>query len=310
MAGKKIWRHDHAYPSTVRDTRTLLAWLRSYYGTETNRTLKSLREQLEGEAPERWLVTRELQPYRGQERECLLLAPVDVTEEAARFFGQTVKKIVLLSATLSMHELHDLRLKGKRVVRLEAASAIPPEQRPILKEYIGTASYKNQEAYVASLCSWLLTQAPAGKGFVHMPYGWAHALAKQDGGANSRLLFHEAHNKAQVLANWRKSNPEQELILIACGMEEGIDLKGLEFSWQAIAKITWPSLQDVAIKHLVETRGDWFTWQAVKHVVQASGRICRAPDDFGVTLILDEQLEFLLERGRPLFPKSFLEAVQ
>lgn len=307
LAGKRIWRKQHNFPSTVRDYASLLAWLRTYHGTQRNKTLKDLLAQLEGESPERWLVTRTFEDLRGREEECLTLAPVDISAQAESFF-RGAEKIVLLSGTLSDHELHDLRLKGRRVVRLESGSAIPAERRPILREFVGSASFHSQTEYLHSIVEWLRDSAPAGKGLVHMPYGWARKLEELLPQEFSRAVwFHDAAGKSEALREWRVA--EGEPILIGSGLEEGVDLRGPSFSWQAISKITWPSMEDPCIKALANSRPGWYNWAAVRHCVQASGRVSRAPDDFGATLILDSQFDRLLAESRHLFPKSFLDAL-
>ena len=121
-------------------------------------------------------------------------------------------------------------------------------------------------------------------------------------------MWHTDIDSKTQLAAWMETGDK---ILMAAGMGEGLDLKGPEFAWQIIAKIAWPSLPDVAIRKKAEGSQSWYTWQALKALLQAYGRICRGPTDIGVTYILDSSMERLTAQARKygLLPKYFLDVL-
>jgi Rad3-related DNA helicase len=111
-----------------------------------------------------------------------------------------------------------------------------------------------------------------------------------------------------VLNEWQLS---PDGVFIAAGFEEGLDLKGDDYQWQAIAKVQYPSLGDSAIRRKAQESDEWYQWSALRKVIQAYGRISRSETDFGVTYILDEMFDRLIEKcnGLGLIPTSFREVI-
>jgi len=102
---------------------------------------------------------------------------------------------------------------------------------------------------------------------------------------------------------------ESGAILVASGMYEGIDLVGDLGRFQIIAKIPWASLGNPAMKHLSVLDPDYYLWDCMKTTIQACGRICRTPEDFGASYILDSSFRRLIRQGIGQCPEWFLEAL-
>ena len=98
----------------------------------------------------------------------------------------------------------------------------------------------------------------------------------------------------EVYRKFRESRPEDGAVLVACGMYEGVDLAEDAGRFQVIAKVPWPSLADRAIRYRSDTDPEWYIWNTLKDVIQACGRICRGPTDWGDTIILDGSMDRLL----------------
>lgn len=98
-------------------------------------------------------------------------------------------------------------------------------------------------------------------------------------------------------------------ILVACGMQEGIDLVGELGTWQVIAKVPWPNLTDPAVAYHTARDPEWLNWETARITMQAAGRICRTPTDFGVTVIPDSSFSRLLRESLHLFPQWFLDGI-
>ncbi len=99
---------------------------------------------------------------------------------------------------------------------------------------------------------------------------------------------------------------------MASGLYEGVDLPYDAARWQLVGKVPFLSLADERIKRKAEENPDWYQWEAIKRVLQAAGRIVRAPDDEGVSYVFDSQFGRLWDRDQhrhiPLFPKFFRDA--
>jgi Rad3-related DNA helicase len=94
-------------------------------------------------------------------------------------------------------------------------------------------------------------------------------------------------------------------ILIGAGITEGLDLKDDLARFAVLAKIAWPSLEDVATARKCEEDPDWFAYQAARQVMQAAGRVCRGPNDFGATYIVDSSFARI---PKEMFLKWFTDA--
>lgn len=101
-------------------------------------------------------------------------------------------------------------------------------------------------------------------------------------------------------------------ILIAPSFERGVDLPHDSCRIQIIAKTPFPYLGDRQISTRLYSKGGqaWYTVQAIRSVVQMTGRAVRSEDDWAVTYILDSQFrDKLWKDGRFLFPKWWSEAL-
>jgi len=122
------------------------------------------------------------------------------------------------------------------------------------------------------------------------------------------LFFHDKKNKQSQFRAWLNSEGG---ILVASGMTEGLDLAGDKARWQAVGKVPWPSLADPVIREWSERDPDAYVWETLRTLIQASGRVCRTPDDFGATHIFDKDIDKLLERAQDakLLPTWWEEAL-
>jgi hypothetical protein len=80
-----------------------------------------------------------------------------------------------------------------------------------------------------------------------------------------------------------------------------------------IAKVPYLSLGSQRVQIKGKASQDWYEWEALKRLIQAAGRISRAPDDFGITYIFDTNFGNLLRtdarRETSLIPVFFKEAL-
>jgi len=97
--------------------------------------------------------------------------------------------------------------------------------------------------------------------------------------------------------------------MVASGMYEGVDLAQDLGRWQLICQVPYPSLADALTVAKSRINPNGYKRRAIRQLEQASGRISRGPDDFGATVILDEQFAGLYSHTREQFEPWFKEAV-
>jgi len=319
LAAKHIWvdrillkgGDEVRLPQFVDTYEALLEWVKKREFREAS--WQALREELET-GRMRYLVERGDKRYRGRERDCLTLLPLDTSHEPkleVLWPSQKVKKIVLLSGTISWLEVEQLALAGKRVKYIQVDSPIEAKRRPISVEEGFRLSYPVSPDSLASLASRVASICnihPKTKILVHIPYSLANRILPYlQNLMGERVLTHDRDNKLAVIEHFKTSL--EPIVLLGSGLYEGLDLYGDDFQVQILTKVPWPFLGDPAWKYISETHPERYAWQAIQQVVQAAGRICRGPDDFGATFILDRSFRRLYTQHESLFPQYFKQAV-
>lgn len=310
MAARTLWQHEYAFPSSLRSYTDLTKWLDQQAKRDApNPMLMHLRKELLSGEP-RWLVERARELYRGTPKECLKLLPVDTSREPPLLWPKAVRKLVLMSGTISPKDLEQMGLSKRRVCWIATQSPIPAKQRPVVLHKPGFdlsfgAAEQDLDA-AASYIRKLASQHPEERGLVHVTYGLMEALQRRLGEAlGARLLTHTRENKKEVYQAFLKS-PTGTVFLCA-GLYEGIDLPGDLGRWQVITKVPFASLAEPAWAWLAQTDEERYAWEALRIVLQGTGRVCRGPGDFGVTYIIDRAFHKL---PKHLFPPWFCDSLE
>lgn len=245
--------------------------------------------------------------YKSEATEAPVLKqqPLDIFTKQSPFWKSN-QKLVLMSATIGRPDLYELGLDRERPIFIEGDPPISPDRNPIIKDYVGAISFSNQKKMIEPLTEKLLhyLNTKKGKGVIHITYGLANLLRPYLN--HDRLITHTPSNMRVKLKEFLNS---EDKVFMVSGMSEGISLDYNKADWQVITKIAWPSLNDPLQRYRSKDDPDYYLWSTVKTVVQTCGRICRRPDDFGCTHILDSSFERLLSDGRHLIPRSFLNRI-
>jgi Rad3-related DNA helicase len=115
-----------------------------------------------------------------------------------------------------------------------------------------------------------------------------------------RLVLHVPNDNAASVTMRHQMTPAG--VLISPSATEGIDLKGDKGRFSVIAKVPYPYLGDSWVRRRKQVDPDWYDWTIAKTIVQACGRVVRSNDDWGVSIILDENFKTFYERSRRFFP--------
>lgn len=291
MEGGCIWQHLTPIPDYVWSPIQLIAWAQQ---NKQDKTIAKLANKI-SKHPNEWTMDWDIEEWRGKSRRRLRIYPLTARSNRPVFWPPYwVKKQIFMSATISEEDLWDIGLDQKRVLFIEADSPIPPERRPIVYEPAGNMAHYSQAQDMRKMALKLMELAdrhPGVKGLVHTTYDMANKLeqALQNMPNAERFIFHTAWDKTAKLAEWSLSRPAAGKVLVGCGMAEGLDLKGDKCHWQAITKIMYPNKMDLAVSAKLEVRPQQYIWAAAKELMQATGRVCRTPDDYGITYILTEE---------------------
>jgi Rad3-related DNA helicase len=111
-------------------------------------------------------------------------------------------------------------------------------------------------------------------------------------GAGAKPLLNKSRQMKEQIINWLRTD-DRPLIALSPSLATGVDIP-YEIGFQVIAKVPFGDLGDPVVRARREymKAGDAFgksnyDGEAMNTVVQACGRAVRAPDDKGVTFIID-----------------------
>ena len=237
-----------------------------------------------------------------------------------RYLKHTVwergNRFALLSATILDKDAfcRSVGLDPERVALVDVEHTFPVENRPLYDVACGKMTYEHREETLPKIARTLvriMQRHPDEKGLVHAhSYAIAGRLADllTDFGVRSRVRVHDREDRDDALEAWKASDRPD--VFLSVKMEEALDLEGDLARWQLLCKAPYPNVSDSRVAHRLE-EGDWAWYRrtALKTVIQACGRVVRAPDDYGATYVADSSLLDLFERTRWTMPAWFGEQV-
>jgi Rad3-related DNA helicase len=220
-----------------------------------------------------------------------------------------IKKVILLSATINEEDIKRLGLQDRRVAYLRLDSPIPPERRPFVYTPVASMAYRNRKESIPAIikmCGQIAAKMDKHKGVIHCTYDMADKL-KAEYRYNDRFWFHGKMDKSDRYNEFRAA--KGNMIFVASGMSEGIDLAGDSARFQIITQLMRPNLGDRVNAWMVKNNINAYNWEAVREVIQQAGRICRGPEDFGMTFMLDSEFQGFYNQTSHLWPQWFKKAI-
>lgn len=320
LNSSKMWRHKWKWPEDISNYPDLIRWAKRAQDSlpttaEERKTLKLVVDQCSTRYPtyifekakEWWFKTK-----KPEFRDVLNIKPVEISRLYSAFKNSQIEKLILMSSTINNKDIESLGLEKRRVLYLDSESAIPARNRPVHFDPVTSVTYQVKQESAKKIAERLLTyylpKHEGEKGVIHATYEMAKLLKPllRD---SSRFIWHDKYNKTAKYQEFRDSPKEEGKVLVASGLYEGIDLPNDLSRWQVIAKVPWISLADKAVKYKADQDDEWYRWETLKDLIQASGRICRGPNDYGITYIVDKTFQSLYNNSQALIPDWFKQAV-
>ncbi|MFB6129251.1 MAG: helicase C-terminal domain-containing protein, partial [Salinigranum sp.] len=211
-----------------------------------------------------------------------------------RYLHHTVwdrgNRFALLSATILNKDAfcRQVGLDPANVALVDVDHTFPLERRPLYDVTQGKMTYEHRDGTlpkVARLLVRLMAHHPDEKGLVH-----CHSYAIQSRlrerlaafGVGARVRAHDRENRDAELEAWKATDAPE--LFLSVKMEEALDLKGDLARWQVLCKAPYLNTNDSRVaRRLEEGQWAWYHRAALRTVIQACGRVVRAPDDYGAT---------------------------
>jgi Rad3-related DNA helicase len=238
--------------------------------------------------------------------------------DPARYLHHTVwdrgAKFALLSATILDKDAfcRGSGLDPSNVALVDVPHTFPVENRPLYDTTQGKMTYEHRDETipkVARLVVRLMQHHPDEKGLVHA-HSYAIAERLRDHlasfGVGARVRGHDSERRDAALSGWKRSDGAD--VFVSVKMEEALDLQGDRCRWQVLCKAPYPNTRDSRVaRRLEDGQWGWYYRTALRTVIQACGRVVRAPDDYGATYLADSSLLDLFERARHDMPGWFAD---
>ncbi|SMO42252.1 helicase C-terminal domain-containing protein [Halorubrum cibi] len=263
------------------------------------------------DSPTTWVVD---QP--DGEGSAIAIKPLD----PARYLRHTVwdrgEKFALLSATILSKDAfcRGVGLDPANVALVDVEHTFPLSNRPLYDVTQGSMTYEHRDETVpkiARLIVRLMAEHPDQKGLIHAhSYDIAGRLVEKLGefGVAARVRRHARSNRDAELEAWKASSDPE--VFVSVKMEEALDLEGDLCRWQVVCKAPYRNTNDSRVaRRLADGQWAWYHRTALRTVIQACGRVIRAPDDHGATYLADDSLLDLFDRAAADTPPWFRDQV-
>jgi len=263
------------------------------------------------ESPTTWVVD---QP--DGEGTAVTIKPLD----PARYLHHTVwdrgNRFALLSATILDKRAfcRGVGLDPSNVALVDVDHTFPVENRPLYDVTRGKMTYEDRAETLPKVAKALVRIAaahPTEKGLVHChSYAIQSALRKRLArfGLGGRVRAHDREDRDAALEAWKATDDPD--VFLSVKMEEALDLAGDLCRWQVLCKAPYLNTNDSRVaRRLEDGQWSWYRRTALRTVIQACGRVVRAPDDHGATYLADSSLVELFDRTRGAMPGWFRDQV-
>lgn len=241
----------------------------------------------------------------------IYLKPMDPLPEVVDYIMGDIPFTLFMSATVGSYDqfCEEMGLNPAEGIDLRAPAIFKPENRPVYPLSVAPMNYSNREDLLSAdgdftcMVRSIMNQHKEERGVVHsVSYANAELLKKNIGLPEMARLVVVPRGTV-VNESYIKTLPS-DAVIISPSIAEGVDLKDDLARFQIILKIPFGSLGDLWIKAKLNRSNDWYSNQAAVIVQQMIGRVCRTPEDFGATYILDSNFE----RIKKLMPHYIQEA--
>jgi ATP-dependent DNA helicase DinG len=309
------WVEYEAIPNTT-------AWLR-YNQLEDLASADDIKtHRRAGELLDRLLILQDQLPqggwvydgYDGDEVNSIIFRPIHVGRYGDQLLWPHADKTLLMSATiLSPTWMADDLGINTQWEFIDVPSTFPVANRPIYVTPVADMSYNNRHIAWPEMVKGVegvVNLHPDERVLVHtVSYDLARYLADHIGLPGRPVFtYTSSDEKAWALTQYKRT---PGAVLLAASMDRGIDLPDDLCRVQVVAKIPFPNIKDKRINARMYSSGGsaWYKMQAIRTLIQMTGRGVRSAEDHATTYILDAQFGTNLWKSAHLFPTWWKEAL-
>ena len=240
--------------------------------------------------------------------------PERVSELTNKLLLDFGSKTLLMSGTIYNKSLfcRNVGLKEEETCFIRIGTSFPLSSRPIYMKssYMVDTSHKNWDVnypkMIASIRH-IMSVFKDVKGLIHTPSYKASQLIEISLKDTGRIRSHTSETFQSSLQEFYSST--EPVIFLSPICQQGVDFKYERARFQIVIRVPYPNAGDPFVARKVEKDYPWFNYQALVAFGQQIGRVNRAEDDFGVTVLLDERFKAFTNKNRNLLPNWVKEGI-
>jgi len=224
------------------------------------------------------------------------------------FHPAEVPKIVLMSAILSRRTLDYLGVPEEGRYWIEAESAFPPENTPIVHVDTARINYRTSDAETrvwVSRIDQIIQRRLDRKGLIFtVSYERAKFLMSRSR-FKDIMITHSTRDVVDAVDMFKNSSPP--IILVSPSVTTGYDFPMPEGNPQyiVIGKIPYGDTSDPVMRARHEDDKEWSSYMAMEALVQSCGRATRGVDERAEVLITDDNIRWFMKRYGTFAPAWF-----
>lgn len=239
-----------------------------------------------------------------------LLEPGKLAEELL-FRG--ARRIILASASVRRKTLQLLGVHEK-VELVEQESTFPVTRRPI---YYWPVARVGRSMTPADRAHWLdcidevIDSRRDRNGIIHAhSYALGQEIYDRSEHKDLLMLHKQGRSGADVFDEFVFRGRRRPTVLLSPAFTTGADFAYSIAEYQIIPKCPFPDFRSPLVSARAKLDSDYVSYVTIQTIVQAAGRVDRAPDDQGETIIMDGNFGWLRGANWDFAPRYFHNAVR
>jgi Rad3-related DNA helicase len=233
------------------------------------------------------------------------------------FVQPMADKFLFLSATIFDYEemCNNLGIPVEEACFISLDSDFDPDNRPVIYKPIMKMNYgwdKNIEGKEGMLetIKAILKEHHDENGIIHTGnYSISTWLADNLEDCGHDIFHHNPNSgdkRNDIIDAFIKN--KKPSLLLSPSVTEGLDMVDDLSRFVIFAKVPYLTLGDKWVKRRMEASNTWYLLNALKDILQGTGRIVRHHNDHGVAYILDESFDHLFKNMKHKIPKWWMSA--
>lgn len=239
--------------------------------------------------------------------------PLKADIYAKDFLFSLGEKVLMMSATVMniKHYCDTLGLNPKEVKYIKVASPFPLERRPIVncaKFALKKANMDECKHELAQQVKEILERHKDERGVIHsQSYELANFLVEEL--KDPRLFIPRGSGRDLAIQEFLNDPLADNGVIVSPSLKEGFDFKDDYARFCILLKAPYANLGDNFVKKRFNEDPNWYYMEALRDVIQSTGRVVRHNKDYAVTYFLDKNIMRLIMNNRKYVPTYWSDSI-